>query len=207
MNMKLDPNFDPYGKDTPCWQRGQFGGTQRPINRDILFKNVCEIHKVFNTYRIEHWLSHGTALGVYREQNFIEWDDDADFSMYFSDRDSNALKNVIYELQARGYYIPPSDPTKPVSLTNAPYWDVVFIKDGEKVEFWCFEKKGHEYIYDEERNKRALAHPAYFYDSLDAIKFKGVEFNTPHDLPAYLIMMYGLDYMTPNPNKKYIEQK
>jgi len=205
--MKLDPNFDPYGKDTPCWQKGQFGGTLRPINRDILFKNLEEIHEVLDFYGITHWLSHGTVLGVYRENNFIAWDDDADFSYYFSDRDSQDMEEALEELKLRGFYIPPSDPYKPVDLNNAPYYDLVFIRDGEKCEGWGFEKKGNEYIYDEGRNGRTLAHPAHFYDTLDTINFKGLLYNTPHNLHEYLVMMYGESYMKPDPNKKYNEQK
>lgn len=205
--MKLDPNFDAFSPNTPCWQYSQEGGTKRPINRDILFKNVCDIHEVFNKYGIVHWLSHGTVLGVYREQNFIAHDDDADFSMYFSQRNSKELEMAIQELKDLGFYVPASDPNIPVSNSNAPYYDVVFIRDGEKTEFWCFEKIGDEYIYDKERSGRSLAHPAHFYDTLDTIDFKGVKFNTPHNLHDYLVMMYGNSYMIPDPNKKYNEQK
>lgn len=205
--MKIDPNFDPTSPNVPCWQKNQFGGTCRPINREVLFKNLCEIHEVLNKWGIQHWLSHGTVLGVYREQNFIEWDDDADFSYYFSDRNLEKMELALLELANMGFYIPPSDPKKPVDKDNSCYYDLVFIKDGEKCEGWGFEKKGDEYIYDEGRSGRALAHPAHFYDTLDTIDFKGVQFNTPHDLHAYLLMMYGANYMTPDPDKKYNEQK
>lgn len=204
--MKLNPDFDPYGLDTPVWQRGQFGGTCRPINREVLFKNLCEIHKVLNENGITHWLSHGTVLGVYRENNFIEWDDDADFSYYFSDRNSLQMLEALDELRAKGFYIPPSDPSKPVDKNNSCYYDLVFIKDGEKCEGWGFEKIGNEYIYDLKRSGRALAHPAHFYDTLDTIDFKGVQFNTPNNLLSYLTMMYGSNFMVPDPNKKYNEQ-
>lgn len=205
--MNLDPNFNPFSDDVMCWQRGQFGGTCRPINREILFKNLCEISEVLNSHGIVHWLSHGTVLGVYREQNFIEWDDDADFSYYFSDRNSKAMEAAIKQLIGMGFYVPPSDPNKPVDQNNSSYYDLVFIKDGEKCEGWGFEKIGDEYIYDRARSGRALAHPEFFYDTLDTIDFKGVKFNTPHDLVTYLTMMYGGNFMTPDPEKKYNEQQ
>ena len=66
---------------------------------------------------------------------------------------------------------------------------------------------GNEYIYDLKRSGRALAHPSHFYDTLDTIDFKGVQFNTPHNLHDYLVMMYGQHYMRPDPDKKYNEQK
>lgn len=205
--MKLNPDFNPEAEDVLCWQRGQFGGTCRPINRDILFKNLCDIHTVLDKYGIQHWLSHGTVLGVYREDNFIAWDDDADFSYYFSDRNSEAMKDAIDELMVMGFYIPPSDPNKPVDKDNSCYYDLVFIRDGEKCEGWGFEKIRNEYIYDLPRSGRTLAHPAKYYDTLDTIDFKGVQFNTPHDLHSYLVMMYGENYMVPDPDKKYNDQE
>lgn len=203
--MKLDPNFDPFRKDTPCWQKGQRGGTQRPIDRDILFKNLCEIHEVFNKYGIVHWLSHGSLLGAIRENDFIAWDDDCDCSMYFSQRNSKELEMAIRELENKGFYVPPSDPNKPVSLTNAPYYDVVFIRE-EKVEFWCFEEIGDEYVYDIKRSGRALAHPRHFYDKLEEINFRGVLLKVPSNPILYLEMMYGKEWRTPDKNKKYNEQ-
>lgn len=204
--MKLNPNFNPFAENTLCWQRGQFGGIVRPINRDILFKNLCDIHTVLDKHGIVHWLSHGTVLGVYRDNDFIEWDDDADFSYYFSERDSSAMVLALEELGKLGFYIPPSNPNKPVDKDNSCYYDIVFIRDGEKCEGWGFEKIGEEYIYDLPRSGRTLAHPAKYYDTLDTINFKGVIFNTPHNLVEYLTMMYDKNFMTPDPDKKYNDQ-
>lgn len=202
--MKLNPNYDPYRKDVVSWEYGQFGGHVRPINREILFQNLCEVHEIFDKYKIKHALSHGTCLGAIRENNFIKWDDDADIWLDFSQR--HLFKPIEKDLRKLGYWIPVSNPNKPISKNNAPYSDFVAIKDGEKIEGWFFEKKGNEYIYDEKRCGRDLAHPAHFYDKLDTIKFRDVEFNVPHNVDNYLDMMYGLDWATPNPNKKYNNQ-
>ncbi len=116
------------------------------------------------------------------------------------------MSQAIKELEDMGFYFPPSDPNKPVNKDNSCYYDLVFIRDGEKCEGWGFEKKGNEYIYDEARSGRSLAHPSHFYDTLDRIDFKGKSFCTPHNLHEYLVMMYGKHYMTPDPDKKYNEQ-
>lgn len=203
--MKLNPNLDVFSNDLPCWERGQEGGRSRPMDRDILFKNLVEIHEVLWKNGIDHWLSHGTCLGAIRENNFIEWDDDADIGLYFKDREK--IKPVIRELERRGFYVPPSDPTKPVSKENAPYYDLVAIKDGEKVEGWFFEKKGDFYIYDYPRCGNDLKHPAEYYDRLDSYDFRGVQFNIPGNIVAWLEMMYGDTWYIPNKNKKYNNQK
>lgn len=202
--MNLDPNFDVFGPDVVCWEKGQHGGRTRPINRDVLFQNLCELHEVLNQFKITHWLSHGTMLGVYREGNFIAWDDDIDLGLYFSQRE--AIKPALEELKRRGFYIPPSDPFKPIDKNNAPYYDLVAIKNGEKIEGWFFEKIGQEYIYDLPRCGRDLAHPAWYYDKLATFNFKGVKFNIPNHVEDYLVMMYGETWKTPDESKKYNRQ-
>lgn len=202
--IELNPKLNVFGKDIVCWEKGQIGGRVRPINRDVLFENLVELHKVLNNFGIRHWLSHGTMLGVNRDHNFIPWDDDVDIGLDFSQR--NQMQPVIEELRRKGFYVPPSDPSKPIDKDNAPYYDLVAIKNGEKIEGWFFEKKGNEYIYDEGRCGRDLAHPAHFYDTLGSINFKGVMFNTPHNVENYLIMMYGPGWHIPDPAKKYNKQ-
>lgn len=203
--MKLNPNLDIFSKDLPCWERGQAGGRTRPMDRDVLFTNLVEIHNVFNKHGIRHWLSHGTCLGVIRDGNFIEWDDDADIGLDFSDR--KKIEPALRELQRRGFYIPPCDPSKPVATENAPYYDMVAIRDGEKVEGWFFEKKGDFYIYDQPRCGNDLKHPAEYYETLDSYDFKGVQFNIPQNISDWLVMMYGDNWYIPNKQRKYNLQK
>jgi len=202
--MKLNTNHDPYGKDVVSWEYGQEGGRSRPINRDKLFDNLMEVFSVFGKYNIKFCLSHGTCLGAVRENNFIEWDDDADVWLDFSQRD--LFDNVAKDLRKLGYWIPVSNPNKPVSKNNAPYYDFVAIKDGEKIEGWFFEKKGDYYIYDEKRCGNDLKHPAKFYEIPRLMLFREIIVPIPAFTNEYLIMMYGKDYMIPDPNKKYNNQ-
>ncbi len=204
--LKLNPDLDVNSPDVVCWERGQHGGRTRPINREVLFKNLCEVREVFNKYGVGFWLSHGTALGVKRDGDFIEWDDDADIGIDFSDRDTAAYRKILKALEKRGFYIPPCDKSKPIDKDNAPYYDFVAIKDGEKIEGWFFEKKGDFYIYDEPRCGNILKHPAKFYDKMGSIFFKGIEFNTPAKLDEWLVLMYGEDWKTPNQDRKYNQQ-
>lgn len=201
--VKLNPNLDVNGLDIMCWERGQHGGRTRPIDRDALFKNLCEVREVFNKYHIEFWLSHGTALGVKRDGNFIEWDDDCDLGLDFKDRNTTAYEKAMKTLTKRGFYIPPSDPSKPVDKDNCPYYDFIALRDGEKIEGWFFEKIGDHYIYDQPRCGNILKHPAKFYDKLGKIMFRDVEFLIPAHFDEWLVMMYGNDWMTPNKDKKY----
>lgn len=204
--MELNPNLDVFGPDVVLWERGQEAGRKRLMDRDVLFKNLVEIHQVLDEYQIRHWLSHGTMLGAYRENNFIAWDDDADLGMDFSQRDSKQYRKAIKKLEKLGYYIPPSknEPVDP--KTNSPYYDMVCIKDGEKVEGWFFEKIDNHWIYDQKRCGNVLKHEARYYDKLGVFTFRGIDFDCPSDIEDWLVMMYGTGWRMPDKNAKYNHQ-
>lgn len=201
----LNPNLDVFSDKLVIWERGQMGGRTRPINRDILFKNLVDVHKILDKYNIKHWLSHGTMLGVYRDGNFIAWDDDVDIGLDFSQRE--LIKPALKELENMGFFIPEGDPNKPITKDNAPYYDTNFIRDGEKIEGWWFEKKGDFYVYDEKRCGNDLKHPAKYYDELQDFNFKGVSFKIPNHIENWLVMMYSSDWKIPQEGRKYNNQE
>ena len=205
--MDLNPNIDIYSDDLPIWERGQAGGRIRPIDRETLFKNLVEVSEVLKKYNIKHWISHGTMLGAYRDQNFIEWDDDADIGLDFSQREDPNFYKAVDELRGLGYFIPLGLSNIPITKDNAPYYDVNFIRDGEKIEGWFFEKKGDFYLYDEPRCKNDLKHPAKYYDELQDFNFRGHIFKIPNHVENWLVMMYNDGWKIPDKNKKYNNQK
>ena len=202
--MGLTPDRDMKADNVPIWEYGQDGGNTRPINRDQLFINLCQVSDALTKYGIKHWLSHGTMLGAYRDNNFIAWDDDVDIGMDFSQR--KLIGPAIEELEALGFFIPEGDPTKPITIKNTPYYDTVFLRDGEKIEGWWFERTGDHYIYDQPRCGNDLKHPGKYYDELQDFEFRGKTFKIPNHIEDYLVMMYGEGWNVPDENKKYNNQ-
>jgi hypothetical protein len=199
---KIDPNLDPWGPSIPIWEKGQYGGRKRPINIPKLFTITQEVCNVFDGLGIRYCLSHGTILGVYRQKDVIPYDDDVDLAVFLTDKPKfDAARRI---LRSRGFYVPDEgDPDRPVDpRSNMPYYDFVAIKDGEKVECWFFEKQGQYWVYDHKREGLAL--PAKFLaDPLPTIEWRGAKFPCPHDLEEYMLLMYGADWKTPRPEKKY----
>jgi hypothetical protein len=203
----------------PIWEHGQEGGHTRPINRDVLFNQLVEVKDVLNKWGIKWCLSHGTMLGIYRDGNFIEWDDDIDIAIITQDikADKEKMHNVRLELRDKGYFVPDEgDPDKPVDpQSNMPYYDTCFLRDGEKIECWWFELKmaGNSsepewwYIYDEPRCGHTLKHKTKYYDELKDFEWKGQTFKIPNHIEEYLVMMYDENWHTPNPKKKYNDQR
>ena len=196
----------------PIWEYSQAGGLTRPINRAVLFRNLVTLKEIFNKHGIRWWLSHGTMLGAYRENNFIEWDDDVDIGLDMRYREK--IYPVIEDAKKAGFFVPPEAIKNTVVLpTLCPYYDTVFIKNGEKIEGWWYDrkliyntktkKKEAFYIYDEVRSGWALKHPAKFYDKLSTFKFRGTKFPIPNHIEDWLVHFYGEEWETPNKKKKY----
>lgn len=214
--IKLNPNLDVYSENIPVWERGQHGGRTRPIDREVLYRILVEFIGVLEKHNIKYVISHGTMLGIYRDKDFIPWDDDVDISLIdFSQREV-FIQNCRPELVSLGFYMPPvGDKNKPVKATgpdsNMPFYDSVAIKDGEKIECWWFEKKEYNgeyfYIYDEPRAKWDLKHSAKYYDEPQNFIWKGITIKIPNHIEDWLVMMYGKTWNVPNQNRKYNNQK
>lgn len=181
------------------WERGQEGGITRPINCEQLFNNLCEVSECLTKHGLKHWLSHGTILGAYRDNALIPWDDDVDLGLDYSQR--HLMKPVEDEMRERGYFVPED------GVEGMPHYDTVFIRDGEKIECWWFEKFGDHYIYDKPRCGNTLKHDAKYYDELKEFKFRGRYFRIPNHIEDYLVMMYSADWMFPQKGRKYNNQE
>lgn len=202
--MNLNPNLDVNDPEkNAIWELGQEGGRTRLINKDILYDNLVDVHHVFSQFKIKHWLSHGTMLGVYRNGDFISYDDDADVGADSSFREIGILAEA--ELRRKGFYVPEfGDPKKPINpRNNMPYSDTVAIRNGEKVEIWWFTKIGNKYVYDIYRQPPELIHDSKYYDTLDLINFRERLFPCPSNTEEWIKMMYGQDWKTPIEGVKY----
>lgn len=179
---------------TDIWARGQEGGVTRPIDKYVLYRNTLDVYTVFKEHGIKCWLSHGTMLGVYRDGDFISYDDDSDLG---ADISTSARRlDAEEKLREMGYFVPRSNEE------GMPFSDTVAIKDGEKVEVWWYEKRGDKYIYDVHR-QHWLKHDEKYYDTLGEIDFKGNKFAIPSHIEEWLVMMYSHDWRIPQKGRKY----
>lgn len=213
--IKLNPNLNVYGPDIPIWELGQKGGRTRPIDRDILFKNMLEVKEVLEKYSIKYCLSHGTILGIYRDGDLIPWDDDVDIALLDISQRNIVAIDCRKELIDKGFFIPKlGDKNKPVIGVgvepNMPWYDTVLIKDGEKIEGWWFDRVTHNeegfYIYDEPRSGWDLKHEAKYYDTLSTISWRGTIWPCPNYIEDYMVMMYSSSWRRPQKDRKYNNQ-
>jgi len=72
------------------------------IDKDTCYKIMCDFDDICKKNDVKYFLSEGTALGIYRDGDLIDWDDDIDFAM----DEENSKKFVEYcvpEFVKNGY--------------------------------------------------------------------------------------------------------
>jgi phosphorylcholine metabolism protein LicD len=168
------------------WRKGKIGE-----NKEVVLNNLIDFKKVMDKYKISFFLIWGTLLGAVRDKDFIYWDDDIDVGGFWLYRYSRKFLAAVEELEHKyGFY---------VARENTPAYDSVFIRDGEKIEIWWFEKMDNIYIYDPKRVKNVW-YPYYHFRYRNKINFFGHEFDIPSEVERFLRVTYSHDWMNPNPN-------
>jgi hypothetical protein len=74
------------------------------LDKDKGYKLLDEIHDIFKMYNVDFWLSEGTALGVFRDNDLIEHDDDVDIGISGINY-TKFLNLIIPELKKNKYYV------------------------------------------------------------------------------------------------------
>lgn len=150
--------------------------TLKPLDKQKAGEVLQEVVKKLPRY----WVSAGTALGLYRDKDFITGDTDIDVEMFGEDAvdlDYPLIRTVTHEgkIQQRAYMI------------NDTIFDIYF-----------YYKEGDEYVnYNEQGEMRF---PCHYFDTLEMINTKYGTLPFPSPIEDYLKYRYG-DWQTPS-NKK-----
>lgn len=188
------------------------------ITQEGARKDLEDIQKVFDHFGVPLFLTYGALLGIYRDGDFIPYDDDIDLCVTAT-IDYKTRKDIGW------------------GLTNIGFAPQVFGTD-EKPEYMAFNVHGrleqsaigyngdeHTGIITCQRNIRItifffveeqcpihgrdmtcvpmykgtklIFTPAHFFDKPDTIKFKGKKYLTPSPIKEYMEFMYGKDWKKP----------
>jgi len=158
------------------------------INKDKCFKIMSEIDDICKKHGIKYYFSEGTALGIYRSGDLIDWDDDVDIAME-EDQYNIFVKKCIPELVNRGYYllyeyIPGIKRQLLAFLKNGQLIDVENIKVGKK----CISKVG-------ELCDKLLPH----IQKLTEKPWRRRMFPVPEE--SYYVYLYGKNWRIPRKTK------
>jgi len=150
---------------------------------------MCEIDNICKKNGVKYYFSEGTALGLYRNGDLIDWDDDIDIGMDEKNYDL-FLKKCVPVLIRRGYYllyhwIPSLNKNLLSFLKDGQLIDVDNVKEGEK----CISKMGK--LCDE-----VLPHIKEFTQK----QWRGKMFPVPESV-KYYEYLYGKNWRIPKKTK------
>lgn len=151
------------------------------MDRDIAFENLKIVIRVLKENGIRASLAYGTLLGIVRDGNFIEWDEDIDFFVRKEEKD--LLLGAFWDLKAEGFEL--------VRAVRCGYLYSI-MRNGEYIDFYIQEK-----ISPEVRTNYGggFIFEKYLSDLVE-YNFRGLDVLVPREYEEYLSFIYG-DWRTP----------
>lgn len=167
------------------WQKNVRQGGK--MNTRVMWRNLVDIKNVLDKYQIPFVLIGGGLLGIIRKGKFISYDYDLDIACFSgtSRKDHWKMRWVKNELEKKGFFI--------VDTSRCRCKTDFFIRNGERIDIFWFEKIDEEWIFNNE-----YRYPAYFFDNLEEIDFCGLKLKTPKNPKKFLKYTYGKDWKIPN---------
>lgn len=182
------------------------GTLSQVISQEGAFKDLVEIQKVFDTYGVPLWLTFGALLGIYRDGDFIPYDDDIDLCVTAT-IDYKTRKAIGHTLLDLGFTPQPiafrvfdrMEPAEPGYNGDEKSGIIVCQKRIRTTIFFYEEEPcqihGRDMVCKPKfHSERLISTPAHFFDNPGKIKFKGHEFITPTPIKEYLNFTYGKDW-------------
>lgn len=166
------------------------------INKTYAYELLNILHKLFKKKNIFFWLSGGTALGFYRNNDFIDHDDDIDISLFYSSKDK-FVKYVLPKLINNGFIIRHID----IDRTRTKNGVHAFMSLRYKNITLDIDFIGLGYTSATGNNCDSKIILPYLKE-FKQVLINNKIFNIP--LESYYIFLYGTDYMIPIKNKKPI---
>lgn len=152
----------------------------KQIDRDVAFENLKILLNNLKKNNVLVTPALGTLLGIIRDNNFIEWDEDID--LFVLEEDKDKLLNAFWELKNEGF-----------DLVRAERAGLLYsvMRKGEYIDFYIMEKlspelRGSADIFMLER---------HLTDLIDW-DFRGITIKIPKDYEEFLELRYD-NWQTP----------
>ncbi len=146
--------------------------------------------RLFKEHNVPYWIDYGTLLGMYREKDIIAYDDDVDCSIDLKYTDN--ITSLASQIENDGYVLDSS---------NKDVVQRIFLSEVNKLHIDIFTFRSTGKVMESQYK------PTYDFlieniKPMGTIQCWGREFPAPNDIPLFLAMRYGEDYMIPRPNYK-----
>ena len=153
---------------------------RKVIDREVAFQNLKELVPLLDEMGLHYGPFLGTLLGVVREHDFIEWDEDID--LYLLKEDEESFKDGLWTLREHGFEL--------VRYDKRGLYSV--MRNNEYIDFYLLRKISDNLWYD---NGKEFLFDRFVTDLID-YDFKGITLKIPRDYDEFLTFQYG-DWRTP----------
>jgi phosphorylcholine metabolism protein LicD len=166
------------------------------MDTKIALNNLDIISKILDKYKIKYWLTDGTLLGLYRDNDFISHDRDTDIGIDFDSFNKESFFELkeIFNIDHVFGYVEDS-------------LEIALIKDNVKTDLFFFYKKDNKYYHCafSEWKENSYRRIDYTYDIFDIKEtdFLGIKFNIPKNPLNFILTKYGEDWQIPDKRWKY----
>ena len=150
------------------------------IDKKVAIENLKELATVFHKHGLKIRPAYGTLLGIVRDSDIIDWDEDID--LFILSEEKQTLFEAFYDLIKIGFEILREEHGEHLYSIR---------KNGEYIDFYIMDSISPEIrtAYD------GFALEKHLLD-VEPVDFKGVDVYLPIDSDEYLTLQYG-DWRTP----------
>ena len=167
------------------------------MNKNIALKNLIDLHEIFLKTKSEYWISSGTLLGFYRENDFIGHDKDTDVCVNINSLNLNLLK----EIQKANFKVL----VKHGRVNDG--FELTLIRDGVRTDLFFFYKNKDRWYHSVYANHTSVDYLKYDYVfkpfNITTKKYLNHEFVVPENEEEVLIQQYGDNWKIPDKNWLY----
>ena len=155
------------------------------MDKKLAKKNLFEVKNILDKYHTEFFLIYGTALGAYRDKDFITGDGDIDLGTF----DNSKFEEIKKDLEDEGFEIGICFDIE--KKQEIPTKMILSEKRGIRVDLYYFEPYENDYV----AWKHSYSyHPFMFlpkeFNKVKSIKFLGKIFNILTPIEKYLSFLY-----------------
>lgn len=179
------------------------------IGRKEAREDLELIKRVFDKYDVPLFLTFGALLGLYRDGDFIPYDDDIDLCITAT-IDYKTRKLIGRELLGLGFRPQPIgfnvfgeiEQSEPGYNGDGESGIIVCERKIRTTLFFFKEEEcpihGRDMVcYPKYASLKLISTPAHFFDKPDTIKYKGKKYITPSPIKEYLEFTYGHNWKVP----------
>ncbi len=174
-----------------------FGNKQEKtvvMDKEIAADNLADACRILASLQIRSWLTDGTLLGYYRENDFIAHDMDVDIGCFISEHKDS----LIPEFKKSGWIC------KRVYGTVDAGLEMTMERHGVRLDIFFFYEEADTYWHGAwlrvDKKTRNLIKYVYQKFELQETTFYNQKFLIPADPLAYIIQKYGEKWETPTKN-------